>query len=473
MEYALTAEALIGFGRNSARSKRGLSSWASLVDKVGPQLVPLIVRPDVYGEVPLAALGYASVELSALVPQPGEIWVLFCYRDSFRLAVGEGTPLRIDGFPLILEWRKDVSDSPLLSAAFHRLARKVRKQLGVEGWGLCPAYARFGDKVAFTDGALFGDEDGDSSSIASSYGALLAGLLSAVSGRWPSFWTFPTLQWDDSRHKPCGVAGLREKFSVAADCGATVVTVAHEQKQAALNLLADLKTSDVCKRYGRLSVHAVGDDSDPKELGRRICEDAARRIRARQIMALGLVCVMAWIALALVYWFDWKREKIAYYADYVERNGVAEGRFPVDDMTMASRGRTYRFHYQGYDSYFPWSRRRILRAMWCVNGKGAIRIDENDYPEHPPVTGFRYYYDESGRISRVERCVASGRVRNVLQYSGDGLEIVDVINGTGGRTTSGKMCFAASKSGEIVRRIEYVRNGDGYGRKIQSNDNRR
>ena len=127
MEYALTTEALLEFGRRFVRPGGALASWALFVDKVGPSLLPLVIRPSRYSEIPFVALGYGSVELSALVPQPREMWVLFCYRDSFRSAVDGETPLRTDGFPLILEWRKDASDSPLLSVAFHRLAEKVRK----------------------------------------------------------------------------------------------------------------------------------------------------------------------------------------------------------------------------------------------------------------------------------------------------------------------------------------------------------
>ena len=462
MEYALTAEALLGFGRRFVRSGGALSAWAPFVDNVGPPLLPMVIRPDKYDEIPLVALGYSAVKLAALVPQPGEVWVLFCYRESFRTAVGDGTPLRTDGFPLILEWRKDVSDSPLLSAAFHRLADRARKQLGVAGWGLCPAYGRYGDKIAFTDIALFGDEDGDSSSVASAYGAVLAGLSSAVSGRHPPFWPFPTLQWDGDRCKPRGVAGLKEKLSVAADCGATVVTVASEQKREALGLLAELQSSDTSGRYGRLSVLAVKDVSDPRRLARRICDDAAARIRAKRITVCGAVLFAVMIASALAYWLDWRREKIEYYADYVERDGVAEGRFPISEETMAKWGRSYRFHYRGYDSFVPWFRKRVLREMWCVNGKGYIRVDVNDYPEHPSVAGFRYGYDARGRVSEIERCQTGGRVGNVIRYSGDHAELADVFRTAGGRIASGAMRFSAFRAGDAVRRIEYVRNAEGF-----------
>lgn len=462
MAYALTAEALLAFGRRFARTGGALSAWAPFVDQVGPPLLPLLIRPDKYDEIPLVALGYSAVKLAALVPQPGEVWVLFCYRDSFRIAAGNDTPLRTDGFPLILEWRKDVVDSPLLSETFHRLADQARRHLDADGWGLCPAYGRYGDKIAFTDAALFGGGDGDSSSVASAYGAVLAGLSSAKTGRLPSFWPFPTLQWDEKLRKPCGVAGLKEKLSVAADCGATVVTVAGEQKRAARKLLMELKSSDGGGRYGSLSVLAVKDVSDPKILARRICEDAAVHVRMRRILVCGAAMLAAMAASAIAYWLDWRMERIEYYADYVERNGVAEGLFPISGETATKRGRSYRFHYRGYDSPVPWFRKRVLREMWCVNGNGNIRVDENDYPEHPPVAGFRYGYDVGGRVSEVERCLAGGRVGNVIRYSGVHAEVADVFRSSGGRIASGKMRFSAAKAGDAVRRIEYDRNAEGF-----------
>ena len=430
------------------------------MDRVGPALLPFVIRPERFDEIPFLQLGIPSVRMSKLVCQPGEVWVLFCFRDSFRSKVGDGTPLRTDGFPLVLEWRKDVADSPLLADSFHRLADLVRRQLGVRGWGLCPSHARYGDKIAFTDAALFGDAAGGTSPIASAYGAVLAGLSCAVSGKRPTLWPFPSLQWDETRRKPCGVAGLREKLSVAADCGATVVTVAQEQKREARELLERLKGADGSGRYGKLSVHAVRDVADPRTLARCISDDAARRILLFRAALAGVLCVVVALLLAAAYWMDWRREKVLRFADYVERNGVAEGRFPVSDEEMAGRGRTYEFHYRGYDGFCPWSRKRILREMWCVNGKGVMRVDRNDYPEHPAVTGFRYRYDEGGRVSAVERCGASGRVMNVVRYFGERLELADI--GGGGNAASGKMRFASSAAGDAVRRIEYVRNDDGY-----------
>ena len=127
-EYSLTAESLLSFGRNPPQCERAFARWAAFADKVGQAIFPFIIKPGSLNAVPFRALGMTPVKLSDMVPQPGEMWVLFCFKSSFRESVLPDSPLRTDGFPLVLEWRKGQSDSELLSSAFHDLASRVREQ---------------------------------------------------------------------------------------------------------------------------------------------------------------------------------------------------------------------------------------------------------------------------------------------------------------------------------------------------------
>ena len=196
-EYALTADALLNFGRNPPSGERAFVRWASFADRVGPSLLPFVIRPDRLDAVPFKALGLTPVRLSDMVPQPDEMWVLFCFRDSFRDAVPPGSPLRADGFPLVLEWRRGQGDSELLSGAFHELADRVRGQFGEGGreWGLHPAFDRYGDAIAFTDPDLFSDSE-NSPQIASAWGALAVGLHRRMTGKYHGRWPFPSIQWE-------------------------------------------------------------------------------------------------------------------------------------------------------------------------------------------------------------------------------------------------------------------------------------
>ncbi len=265
--FALSADALLSFGKNPPSRD---VHWVIFTDRVGQSVLPFIVRPDRLVSVPFAKLGMRPVKLSDMVPQQGEMWVLFCFKDSFRDAVSPDSPLRTDGFPLVLEWRRGQKDSPLLSGAFHDLAERVRRQVGGEGreWGLHPAFNRYADRTSFVDPALFSDAE-NSLQVASAWGALAAGLRCCVTGRFPGAWTFPSIQWDWESGKTLGVAGIARKLSVAADCGADTVVVSADQGKGAAKTLRELKSGPDGKRFGDLrlyvakeapGVNAVADD---------------------------------------------------------------------------------------------------------------------------------------------------------------------------------------------------------------------
>ena len=417
-EYSLTADALLNFGRNPPSGERAFVRWASFADRVGPSILPFVVRPDRLDAVPFKALGMTPVRLSDMVPQPDEMWVLFCFRDSFREALPPDSPLRADGFPLVLEWRRGQGDSELLSGAFHELADRVRGQFGegAQEWGLHPAFDRYGDAVAFTDPDLFSDS-GDSLQIASAWGALAVGLHRRLTGKYHGGWPFPSIQWEWKHRKAAGVAGIAEKLSVAADCGATVVTVAGDQKREAQDLLARLKRSDVDGRYGRLSILAARDVSDPRALARGICDDAVRRVRLRRLMVAAGAFLCAFAAAIGAFFYDDSRIVPFYYADYVDSFGLPQGIFPLKKSELAHRHIHYRFEYRGFrrgqsphaDSagWCVWNmlgfRRQLVRVVQA-NAHGYPRKwDHTEYADRPQIQDFKYDRDRRLREIRYGR----------------------------------------------------------------------
>lgn len=463
-DYALSSEALIAFGRASTQGGDRFVRWAALEDRIGPSLLPFNIKPECFGEIPFAELGRSPFNPSALVPQPGEMWVLFCFRETFSLVVREETPLRTDGFPLILEWRKDVPDSSLLSPAFHRLAALVRRQIGVESYGLHPAYARYRDNVSFTDPALFGDADDETSSIASAYGALLSGLSAAVAGKRYAFWPFPTMQWDEGRGKLCGVGGLREKLSVAADCSAAVVTVAEEQRRTAEETLKRLKTSSDGDRFNRMRIFGVKSISDSRKLGRNIYEMSIKRTRLVRAAAFSVFCLMTILFAGWLYWWDWNREKIVYYKDYVDKFGVPQGLYEIDKAQIKGRGQTYRMHYQGYDKLL-WERKPILHKMFCVNSFDRIIEEKRDLPLHPKTAGQIFFYDENNKLKEVHYVKPNGFETVMVSYLGEKLDYaVATHRGHDGRwgTARSIMNIIGQHSPLEIWRYNINRNKDGY-----------
>lgn len=490
-EYSLTAESLLAFGRNPPQSERAFARWAAFADKVGQAIFPFIIRPDCLNAVPFRALGMTPVKLSDMVPQPGEMWVLFCFKDSFREAVSPDSPLRTDGFPLVLEWRRGQPDSDLLSSAFHDLAARVREQFGEDGkgWGLHPAFDRYGDTIAFTDPELFSDAE-NSLQIASAWGALAAGLHCCITNKYYGVWPFPSVQWDWIHNRAVGVAGIAEKLSVAADCGATVVTVAGDQKRETQELISNLKKSKDDGRYGRLSVLAVLNIDNPRVLARKICDDAIKRVRFRRLIfsvVVFLVCLMAAFGLFI---FDASRTVKCYYADYVDSFGLPQGIFQLKESELEHRHIHYRFEFDGFQrgrsphadsaDWCIWNwfgfRRRLARVVQANSHGYPCKWNHTAYSDRPQIQDFKYdrdlrlreirygRYNGEGREpyleKRIELSNARGEVNGLMEFFVNN-ERLDLAFGMASATTVSLTEILESPKIEITK---HLCQRDGQGR---------
>ena len=438
------------------------NDWLDLLDDFGPALPRFLLDDSAATQIPeedaaLSELRQSLVKnpVSSLKPEAGSVWVLFAFKDDLASLPA---PFRKDGLLLPFEWRKGGSGhSKLLPKELVELAERVKAQFGDDAAGCALHPSRhFLDAVDFhIPGATFD----------SAWGSLATGLYLLLScKRQLAAWPFSTIAYDFGSAEPKAVGGLEQKFLLAASAGAEEIAVAPVQYREAKRLLSALQAKyPKNKTLRQLRVYHWKTSGDISRSVAEISKCNQPKFRKRILFCVVSLLMFVFPCLmGYVYWLDWERERITYYGDYVERNGVVEGRFPLCEEVVATRGRVYRFHYQGYDSFNPWTRKRVLRAMWCVNGNGAMRIDQNDYPEHPPVTGLRYRYDARGHVSEVARCVAGGRVCNVIRYSGDNAEMTDVIRTDGRRLVSGSLRFSSADDGDAVRRIEYMRNADGY-----------
>jgi len=399
--FALTEALLV---RLAAAKGADVLWWADLVDAVGPAVLPFVVRPSAADRIPWRQLGVRPVEMGRLTPQPGEAWVLMRFDDRFRQLAAADCALRTDGFALVLEWREGQPDSPLLSTAFHCLAALVRDQHGVSGWGLWPAFGRYGDKVAFTDPALFADSS-RVLAVASAYGALAAGLRNAVTRRHPPYWSFPTLQWDESRGRIAAVAGLGEKLAVAADAGASVVSVAAEQLREARGLLARFRAEAGGERFRTLRVRAVGNHRNPLRLADDIAWGDYRHRRLLRRIAAAVALPLALVAIfgTWRYW-DEHRTVSKYYAAITNHYGLPVGVHEVSPDAVGRRMQTFRFDFVGVHSpgcvRHPWQvtttlgvPRRLERVV-NVNARNVPCRPMNDgFGQVPMIQQFRYRED--------------------------------------------------------------------------------
>ena len=486
--FACLAESLKAF--EESLGKDGIRAWRRLINGqyggqrlwgLGPQTVKFFVRPDCYRDIPISQLNLEPGEFAEGYRYvPGEMPILFAYKESMRASIGEKSPLRRDGFVLVLEWRKGVGDSPLLSSAFHVWADLVRKQLGADdSWGLWPSARVYQDKVDFTDQALFPNADAENADhVASSYGALLAGLWCALKSErqsknaWPGEWSYPTLRWNTETEAVDGVNGLGEKLSVAVDCGAQVVTVAQEQAGRAKKTLWDLRQGADGRRFGGLRICAVSGRGKPVETARRIVYVKSKIVRTRCAVAALLALLFLNIGV-LFYWLDWQGEKIAYFVDYVDCYGVPQGIVELAQDQIAGRNRAYRFHYQGYDSFLPWKRRPVLREVFCVNSFGKVCNETSRMPLHPLTAGRRFHYRADGSLDCVAYLEIDGFVRAIYKYSKNACVVDIVRRGTDGRLGTQEALHrneerSSKKRVDVLTRYRFVRDGDGHVKRISS-----
>ena len=345
--YRITAEALLAFCKETMPADNAEGAikrryWRKFERSFGAGMYPFLIDQKHIEKIPVDELGWGlegkRIFPKMLRPQLGEVWVLFCFSDELKQTIRANPtcPIRQDGFLLSLEWRdfdpamdndKGAVDSPLLSPSMIKLAKLVREHLvkankvgnfknlkdedGEENywknWGLYPSKFRYHDEIDFSDESLFGSVD-------SAYGALLASYQrdAAVGGHFKNIslfgkivkclfgktrknklnkteWTFPTLQWKrENRYEAgiSGVSGLKDKFSVAADFGARVVTVAKEQVPEAKRELANLYGESKDPRFKKMAVYGVSANDNSAELARDILRGPIqylKRIRIRKI----------------------------------------------------------------------------------------------------------------------------------------------------------------------------------------------
>lgn len=481
VEYSLTSELIsrLAAAARPETEEESLYYYLDVADTLGPMMA-FLLRRECAEEIPFAKIGIPKFDASQCVPQRGEVWVLFCFKDLFRDKANATTPIRRDGFPLILEWRRGTQDSPLLSSAFRALADLTRRQLEVEGWGLHPSYSRYCDKIDFSDPSLFADSD-NVNNVASAYGSILAGLHCAKTGRFPSVWPFPTLQWDPTLGCIAGVAGLREKLAVARDFGANVFTVAKGQER----LIAELQgTLNIGTK--QLSVYGVRRTSDFEKLASDIAFGAERRKKSwRRLLTAALVpLIVLAFGVGAFYW-ETNRSVFRYYRSSEQLWGQDHGIERIDRSDIGEDG-AYEFEYRGYrhtDAGWERKLRRVRRVdsrgvaqpfVFCFN---SLKVGIDKQVEHEALIycsqliGRDYDYDVKGGIVAISNVNPDGECIGRLVcldgktcLCGDDYYDMEYRRfrslGCGTSTDYDKLYVAFDAQGHVER----IADGDGTGR---------
>ena len=169
----------------------------------------------------------------------------------------------------------------------------------------------------------------------------------------------------------------------------------------------------------------------PDDLWQR---ELRRRRRQRLFRSVAVSVVISVCTYGGWYAWDWNREKIAYFADYIDCFAIPQGRGELTREQLVGRRQTYRFHYQGYDKFLPWSRQPMLRKVFCVNSFDRVCEEHNEVLVPLSGAGLRLYYDEMGKVTKVEELSVNGTVCAVRNYTGQMANMVEIVRrGTDGR----------------------------------------
>ena len=197
-----------------------------------------------------------------------------------------------------------------------------------------------------------------------------------------------------------------------------------------------------------------------------------RRKKIRNIW-IAVMSILLLLALGI---FDYTRTKVEYYADFVDRWGIAEGIIPLDEDQVSHRHHSYKFEYTrvpfGEKDFYSWRLKRVS----LVNSKGVI----SDYiPDHHvffyPIQEFEY---TNGYVTNIINRDTYKRV--VMQYSvKDDYEYnaACLIDMEGKEKRQGSAYLDASTTSMIpdvnsnstkskIKRFHYTRNEDGYVTKV-------
>ena len=175
----------------------------------------------------------------------------------------------------------------------------------------------------------------------------------------------------------------------------------------------------------------------PDELWRR----EQRRWRRKMVVrTLAISLQMFIVGCVIWYVVDWNREKVRYYKrsrevfGFQENNhgvastGVAEGESQISRDELLQVDAACRFHYRGYDSWIPGSRKPLLRQIVSVDSSDETVVEKGEYLLHPSAAGRWYIYNERGLPTSIIIIGTDGRPVSV----GNGVaRIVNTFDGLG------------------------------------------
>jgi hypothetical protein len=210
-------------------------------------------------------------------------------------------------------------------------------------------------------------------------------------------------RWD--KIIPLIIAGEPHAQDPADECFPAELRIKNEHELLGISVIQDGKTKAMLKVIAKML--------DLK------FDDLYNRHRQRLVRSASIWSAIAVLLLTLFTFFsyshwDYNREKVSYFADYVDEWGIPKGIFPLKEEQLAKRSGHYRFI----------SQRGLLRKVIHANSAGEpVREMDDELADRPMIQ--RFSYNES-KLTYTEYLDKNDKVELKLVYSGKDYSIIDL-----------------------------------------------
>lgn len=191
----------------------------------------------------------------------------------------------------------------------------------------------------------------------------------------------------------------------------------------------------------------------------------------RKIRRTAISCCICLMLIALCF-YDYKRTKIEYFADWVDCNGVAEGIIPLTTEQVGHRCASFKFEFSriplGEKGFYSWR----LNKVSLVNSKGLITfVTPDNHAFFYPIQEYKY---TDGYVTEIINRDIYNRV--VMRYTikdDNNHKIACIVDMEGKEKHQGSAYLASSTTAFLsdvnsnntmskIKRFHYTRNEKGY-----------
>ena len=171
---------------------------------------------------------------------------------------------------------------------------------------------------------------------------------------------------------------------------------------------------------------------------------------ASVLLLVGITCI-----------WDYYRPKVEYYADYVDKWGIAEGVIKLNKSQIKKRSVHYRFEK---------SQRKLRRVIYANSAGVPVNHGNTEHVDRASIQNFTY--KDNGRLDFIELQNAQGKTIVTQFIGGENYDRIDLKSSSMGESSATLAASFTSIDNNIfsensitkaeIKRYKLTRNNDGY-----------